>query len=273
MRGPLTQSCRAGRGGGSAGRRGGSAGPRTGPPDTSRYAGGEYDVEATAHAPARIHSPDILTSYFYCGTHSSTGVLLTTGTYTQCRCKVMATRQCCTSMSVSTISTTFLVSPGTFLSFSPGPKHFLPNCNASPHASDFIVQKSRPSVSVSSWQFTLFHRVIAGESLPRLASGRVVAARESPALIWTPHSRAFCREEGSLHHFTAGTRTPADTAVNEASQSFTVPGERPTPFWERLEFLSNVFSGNRENSRTFVDSYTAARAGQASCSSAAESFR
>ena len=116
---------------------------------------------------------------------------------------------------------TFLVSPGTFLSFSPGPKHFLPNRNASPHASDFIEVLSRPSVSVSSWQFTLFHRVIAGESLPRLASGRVVAAaRESPALIWTPHCRAFCREEGSLHHFTAGTRTsaPAATAANDPSR-------------------------------------------------------
>ena len=104
---------------------------------------------------------------------------------------------------------------------------------ASTHTSDFIEVLSRPSVSVSSWQFTLFHRVIAGESLPRLASGRVVAAaRESPALIWTPHSRAFCREEGSLHHFTAGTRTPAlaATAVNEPSRSFTVPGERPYSF-------------------------------------------
>ena len=147
---------------------------------------------------------------------------------------------------------------------------------ASPHASDFIEVLSRPSVSVSSWQFTLFHRVIAGESLPRLASGRVVAARESPALIWTPHSRAFCREEGSLHHFTAGTRTPALAAVNEPSESFTVSGERPTmkSFLECLEFLSNVVSiRNCDNSRTFVDSYTAARPGQASCSSAAESFR
>ena len=204
-----------------AGRRGGSAGPRTGPPDTSRYAGGEYDVEGTAHAPARIHSPDILTSYFYCGTHTRTGVLLPTGT--QCRCKGMATRQRCTSIVCGSrpSQATFLVSPNTFLSFSSGPKHFLPNCNASPHASDFIEVLSRPSVSVSSWQFTLFHRVIAGESLPRLASGRVVAAaRESPALIWTPHCRAFCREEGSLHHFTAGTRTPAPaaTAANEPSR-------------------------------------------------------
>ena len=146
---------------------------------------------------------------------------------------------------------------------------------ASTHTSDFIEVLSRPSVSVSSWQFTLFHRVIAGESLPRLASGRVVAARESPALIWTPHSRAFCREEGSLHHFTAGTRTPALAAVNEPSESFTVSGERPTmkSFLECLEFLSNVVSRNCDNSRTFVDSYTAARAGQASCISVAESFR